>query len=126
MMSHASVTGSRACMQPHRSAAMDTAHRPALADGLPTLLMLAGLPGAGKSRLALALARRLGWFVIDKDLLHSALLTQGADPGVVGALAYAAALALVDDAVRRQARSVILDTAGRQPFILERAQEITA
>src|SRR5690349_330244 len=35
----------------------------------PTLVLLAGLPATGRSTLAIALARRLGWPAIDKDLL---------------------------------------------------------
>lgn len=35
----------------------------------PTLVLLAGLPATGRSTVAIALARRLGWPAIDKDLL---------------------------------------------------------
>lgn len=41
----------------------------------PTLVMFAGLPGTGKSTLALALGKSLGWPVIDKDILNAVLLT---------------------------------------------------
>jgi signal recognition particle GTPase len=40
----------------------------------PTLLLMAGLPGAGKTTLALALGRILHWPVVDKDTLKSTLL----------------------------------------------------
>lgn len=45
----------------------------------PTLLALAGLPGTGKSRLARALAARLGWPVLDKDELRARLFGAGVD-----------------------------------------------
>jgi shikimate kinase len=38
-----------------------------------TLVLMAGLPGAGKSTLASALSRELDWHVIDKDR-HKELL----------------------------------------------------
>jgi len=90
----------------------------------PTLLMLAGLPGTGKSTLAAELARRLGWPVIDKDLLNTVLLQAALTQAQAGRLAYELALTLAHALVVQQKRSLILDTAGRQPFIAERARMI--
>jgi predicted kinase len=45
----------------------------------PTWLALAGLPGTGKSRLAAALSARLGWPVLDKDLLRVELFGNAVD-----------------------------------------------
>ena len=92
----------------------------------PTLVLMAGLPGTGKSTLAYALAKTFGWVVIDKDLIHSAMLAKGSGKLESTLAAYEAALALVKDLVEKQDRSVILDTAGRQPFILERSKEIVS
>jgi predicted kinase len=90
----------------------------------PTLLMLAGLPGAGKSTLAAALARRLGWPVLDKDLLNAVLLEAHLTQVQAGPLAYELSLTLAHALVVQHGQSLILDTAGRQPFILERARTI--
>jgi predicted kinase len=90
----------------------------------PTLVMLAGLPGTGKSALATALARRLGWPVIDKDLLNTVLLEAALTQEQAGALAYELALTLSHALMVQQGQSLVLDTAGRQPFIVERARKI--
>jgi predicted kinase len=93
-------------------------------DQRPTLVMLAGLPGTGKTALATALSAMLGWVVLDKDLIHSGLLADGLDAARAGPLAYTVTLDLVADIVVRQRQSVILDTAGRQPLVLARSREI--
>jgi adenylylsulfate kinase len=41
------------------------------------IVMLAGLPGTGKSTLARALAKRLGGAVLDKDVIRAALFAPG-------------------------------------------------
>ncbi|MBV9692045.1 MAG: histidine phosphatase family protein [Ktedonobacteraceae bacterium] len=42
-----------------------------------TLVLMAGLPGTGKTTLAAELGRRLQWLVVDKDMLKLSLLQSG-------------------------------------------------
>ena len=91
-----------------------------------TLLMMAGLPGAGKSTLARALSRELGWHVIDKDAHKEVLLEHGIDIEAAGYIAYELAFRIISDELVKQKTSVIFDTAGLQPFILERVREIVS
>ncbi len=89
-----------------------------------TLVMLVGLPGTGKTTLAYALARQLGWPVLDKDLLNAVLLNAEMEQGQAAPLAYQLLSALVEDLVVQQRLSVLLDSAGRQPFILQRVTDM--
>jgi predicted kinase len=86
---------------------------------------MAGLPGTGKTTLAYAIGRMLHWPVLDKDLLNTVLLNALLDQAQAGPLAYDLLLNLGHDLVVHQQQSIILDTAGRQSFILERAKAIT-
>jgi predicted kinase len=90
----------------------------------PTIVMLAGLPGTGKTTLAYAIARILPFVVLDKDLVNTVLLNGALPQESAGPLAYEVLLNLAADLVIVQGRSVILDTAGRQPIILDRAKQI--
>lgn len=69
----------------------------------PTLLLLKGPPGAGKSTLATEIGRRLGWPVIDKDAVRDLL------PDELGGLSYEAMLSLADRQVA-MGLSVIADS----------------
>jgi predicted kinase/ribosomal protein S18 acetylase RimI-like enzyme len=91
----------------------------------PIIVMLAGLPGTGKTTLAYALARALGLIVLDKDLVNTALISAAINQSIAGPLSYDVLLDLAEDMVAVQRHSVILDTAGRQPIILDRALQIT-
>lgn len=51
------------------------------------LVILAGLPGTGKSTLAQALAKSRGWPVLSVDAVELALVEAGLLPGVAGYLA---------------------------------------
>ncbi|MBI2761917.1 MAG: ATP-binding protein [Chloroflexi bacterium] len=75
----------------------------------PVLVMVAGLPGAGKTTLALALGRSLGWPVLDKDTIKSALLPLGIADQVAGQASYVLLPAIARDLIERQGLSVIID-----------------
>src|SRR5712691_8470492 len=53
-----------------------------------TLVLMAGLPGTGKSTLARALGHGLGWHVIDKDRHKAVLMKQGLEDERAGKVSY--------------------------------------
>ena len=91
-----------------------------------TLVLMAGMPGAGKTTLALMPGRSLGWPVIDKDTLKSPMLIKGISNDLAGPASYALMFELADDLLIRQYLSAILDSPGRFPFVLDRVQTISA
>lgn len=90
-----------------------------------TLVLMAGMPGTGKTTLALTLGQALGWPVIDKDSLKSPLLTLGVSEELAGPASYALLLEMAHDLLVQQRLSVILDSPGRFPSVLERVQNMT-
>jgi predicted kinase len=86
----------------------------------PVLAVVAGLPGAGKTTLALALGRALGWPVLDKDTIKSALLDLDFPDPKAGWASYALLPALARDLIGRQRQSVILDGPFIYPDIVAR------
>jgi predicted kinase len=89
-----------------------------------TLVLMAGLPGAGKSTLASALSRELNWHVIDKDRHKELLLKQEIDEEKAGIATYELAFEIARSVLMRQQASIILDSAALHTFILENAQDI--
>lgn len=83
-------------------------HSPSAAGFPPRVLLLAGLPGAGKSTLAERLATRLGWSIIDRDDLRAALFPQGSASVEEKAVAFEAVVQGIEQACR-QGGSVIVD-----------------
>jgi cytidylate kinase len=92
----------------------------------PILVFMAGLPGSGKTTLALALSRKLRWQLVDKDWNKFTLMTM--DVGLIeeklAKLAYELAFATVKDVLIRQNSSAILDTVGLYIFVFDEARRI--
>lgn len=89
-----------------------------------SLVLMAGLPGAGKTTIARDLGRELQWHVIDKDGHKEVLLKQGLDNEQAGMLAYELSFHTIRNVLTKQRASVIFDTASLHTFILENAKEI--
>src|SRR5215468_4750140 len=93
-----------------------------------TFVLMAGFPGTGKTTLAAALGKALGFPVINKDYLKESLLLAAATGAItdeeLGRAVYEIVFAFAHDMLVRQQISIILDTAALHPFILERALNI--
>lgn len=90
----------------------------------PTLLLMAGLPGSGKTTLALALGYEMRWPVLDKDTLKSTLLEMGIEERVAGPTSYDLLFAIGYDLLVQQGHSIILDSPSLYPLNIERAERI--
>lgn len=91
----------------------------------PVLLLMAGLPGAGKSTLALAVGRRLAWPVLDKDTVKTGLLELGATEDLAAQASYVLLQELAQDLLVGQGLSVVLDTPSSYERVIEAATQIT-
>lgn len=87
---------------------------------------MAGMPGAGKSTLALALGAEFGMPVIDKDVIVSSLLDRGIAEDLAHSAAYRATFDLAEHMLREQRLSVIVDTPAVYPSTLEWATHLCA
>lgn len=91
----------------------------------PFLLQMAGVPGAGKSSIANAVAPRFGAAVLDMDLIKSAALDHGLDFEMSGRLAYELMFSLARASLLR-GQPAILDSPCFGSWILERGQVLAA
>jgi predicted kinase len=66
-----------------------------------TLVLLAGMPGVGKTTLALMLSQIWDWPVLDKDSLTSPLLTGGVSPELAGPASYTLMLEIASRSIFR-------------------------
>ncbi len=83
--------------------------RPVVVPAAPVLVVMAGLPGAGKSAVADVLGDRLGAPVVSVDPIESAMLVAGVHPGQpTGLAAYVVAEGMAE-AVLQAGASVVVD-----------------
>lgn len=74
------------------------------------LIVMAGLPGAGKSTVALGLGERLGLPIVSVDPIESAILSAGIEAGQpTGLAAYLVAEVIADSVLNSSSRGVIID-----------------
>jgi len=92
----------------------------------PIQILLAGMPGAGKSTVALALGAEFGMPIVDKDVIVSTLLDRGILEDQAHPAAYQATFDLVEHLVRVQRLSVIVDTPAVHPATLDWATRLCA
>lgn len=92
----------------------------------PTLVLMAGLPGSGKTTLATALGRELHWPVLSKDRYMTWLLKRhtGMTNDEAGWEAFEQVFEEAEEFLVEQRLSLILDTAAHRSFIVEEATGI--
>ncbi|MGI8486329.1 MAG: AAA family ATPase [Thermomicrobiales bacterium] len=87
----------------------------------PVLILMAGMPGAGKSTIAQAIGCEFGFPVVDKDVILSALLKEDVPEGLAQPASYQALFDLAESLSIHQGISVILDSLCAFPSTLETA-----
>lgn len=86
-------------------------------------IQMSGVPGAGKTTIAHAIAGRIGAVVIDHDVTKSALLEASVPVAVAGAASYQVLNALARHLLQ-QGYSVIFDSPCLYVELLERGQQL--
>src|SRR5258708_34586248 len=84
----------------------------------PTLLLMAGLAGTGKTELASVMSAKLNWRILNRDKLKYALLEKGVEAEQAGWIAFEQLFTLIKEALLR-GESVIIDTSNEKPFVFE-------
>lgn len=85
----------------------------------PTLILMAGFAGAGKTTLARRLGYWLHWDVLSKDELKHDLLAKGEPEEQAAWDAFSELFRLLEQRVVEEKESVIVDTSNEKPFIFE-------
>jgi predicted kinase len=82
---------------------------------------MAGMPGSGKSTLAHAIAGQTGAVILDKDVIHSALMRNGLEKQNSGGLSYEVLFDLAAD-LAKYGHSIIVDSAAYFPIIISKGR----
>src|SRR6185437_795618 len=84
---------------------------------VPTLVLMAGFAGAGKTTLATWLHKKFGWTILSKDQLKCARLAKGEEVNQAAEQAFEDLFLLIEKEVIKQGASVIVDTSNEKPFV---------
>lgn len=87
------------------------------------LILMAGMPGSGKSTVARAIGNHLGFPVIDKDVILSALLATGVPETMAQPAAYRVMFDL-GESLLQQGSSIVLDSPAGLPETVSVAQGV--
>ena len=89
----------------------------------PTLLLMAGFAGVGKTALAKKLNESLRWKMLSKDDLKLRRLKNGEEIEQAGWNAFDELFELIEEVIIK-GESVIIDTSNEHPFIFEHIMQI--
>jgi predicted kinase len=89
------------------------------------IVLMAGLPGVGKSTIAYLLGKKAGLVVVGKDILQSSALNAGIEGALAPKVAYSAMFAASRDIIR-QGYSVVIDSPALYQESVEQAQALAA
>jgi predicted kinase len=89
----------------------------------PQFVLMAGLPGVGKTTLAKNIEKKLNYTVIEKDAIKDNFLKK-LDEDQAGREAFDTAFRLVKERLD-DGQSVILDSSALLPFVLQKATSIS-
>ncbi|MEJ7837722.1 MAG: AAA family ATPase [Thermomicrobiales bacterium] len=93
--------------------------------GMPlVMILMAGMPGSGKSTVARGLGAAFDIPVIDKDVLLGSLLSSGIVEDQAQSASYDLLFAMATDLVVGQGVSVVLDSPGGTVFIVDSAERV--
>lgn len=90
----------------------------------PTLVLMAGFPGTGKTTLANRLGQRLHWQVIDKDGIKEGYMLEGLSDDDAAWYAYEKSLTRISISLNIAKASIILDSSAMRDFVWNAAKQI--
>jgi predicted kinase len=90
----------------------------------PTLVLMAGFPGAGKTTLANRLGQRLDWEVIDKDGMKEQFMLEGLSEEQAAWYAYEESFKKMSISLNIAKASIVFDSSSMREFVWDAAKEI--
>jgi len=92
----------------------------------PTLVLMAGYGGSGKTTLAYALGAKLGWPIMDKDIFKAEIVLLRSKLSIkeINTLTYNVLFRQTRDVLVHQRLSMILDTSAAFPEMMARVDAL--